>query len=201
MIAYLRGRIAILAEDHVVLDVQGVGYLVHASARTLRRLPAVGETAELHVETQMREDSITLYGFIDQAERGWFKLLQTVQGVGARVALSILGVLGPDQLATAIAAQDRGSLTRASGVGARLAARILSELRERVGELPATLAAAEGIGPVAPVAGATADALSALVNLGYARAEAFTALRRVHSRLGETSVDALIREGLKELAR
>jgi Holliday junction DNA helicase RuvA len=200
VIAYLRGRVASVGEDQCVIDVGGVGYAVHASARTLRRLPADRGTAELLIETQLREDAILLYGFADDAERSWFRLLQSVQGVGARVALSLLGALSPDELASAVMAQDRAALTRASGVGSRLAGRILSELKERVGTLPSAL-------PVPSAAGARPtsgdeDALSALVNLGYGRAEAFTALARVRARApDETRIDVLIRESLKELAR
>ena len=155
LIARLRGRLDSLGEDHAVIDVGGVGYLVVCSARTLAALPAAGEAVDLHVETQVRAESITLYGFREPAERVWFRLLQTVQGVGARVALGLLSVLAPDELARAVAAQDKAALARASGVGPRLAARIASELRERLVDLPLPAAAAHplpGLGALAPAA-------------------------------------------------
>lgn len=199
MIARLRGRLDTLGEDHAVVDVGGVGYLVFCSPRTLAVLPRPGEAVDLHIETQVRAESITLYGFPDPAERGWFRLLQTVQGVGARVALAILAVLAPDQLARAVAAQDRAALARASGVGQRLAGRIVAELKDRLADLP------EGA-PFQPMPGevaagdAAADAVSALINLGYGRSEAHQAIARAAATLGaNASVDALIRFGLKKL--
>jgi Holliday junction DNA helicase RuvA len=198
MIALLRGRIAAQAEDHVVIDVQGVGYLVHASARSLRRLPGQGEAAELLIETQVSDESIRLYGFTDEAERACFRLLQTVQGVGARVALSVLGVVGPDGLAAAVAAGDRAALTRAAGVGARLAGRILAELKDRVLDLPGLDGPTPA--PAEPGGAAGDDALAALVRLGFARADAYMALERVRGRLGQdAALDSLIRESLREL--
>jgi len=196
MIARLRGLLAGIGDDHAIVDVAGVGYLVTVSPATLERLPRIGEAVELHTELQLREDGMTLYGFPDPADRTWFRLLQTVQGVGARVALSLLGTLRPAELANAIAAGDKAMLARASGVGSRLAARIAAELKDRVGALPQ----AGRSEPVAALAGASGDALSALLHLGYARAEAYAALARVHARLGsELAVDVLVREGLKEL--
>ncbi len=200
MIALLRGTVAVIGEDTAVVDVGGVGYLVVCSASTLQRLPRQGQPVELHTELQMREDGITLYGFLDPADRVWFRMLQSVQGVGARVALSLLGVLRPHELATAIALGDKAALTRASGVGGRLAARITAELKDRVGGLPVMTGAAESAALAQP-SGPVEDALSALVNLGYGRSDAFAALARVHGRIGqEVRVDQLIREGLKELA-
>ncbi len=198
MIAKLTGRIEALEDDRCVVDVGGVGYLVHASTRTLAALPA-GMAASLLIETQVREDAIVLYGFSESAEREWFRLLTTVQGVGARVALNILSALSPRDLIAAIQAGDRGSLTRAAGVGAKLAVRLLTELREKAGAMPA----GHGFSPVLPpVAGVESDALSALVNLGYRRPEASAAVVRVLARLGDdASLDAVIRDGLKELAR
>jgi Holliday junction DNA helicase RuvA len=199
MIARLRGILAGVGEDHAIVDVGGVGYLVTVSPATLERLPPVGEAVELHTELQLREDGMTLYGFPDAADRTWFRLLQTVQGVGARVALSLLGTLRPAELANAIAAGDKAMLARASGVGGRLAARIAAELKDRVGSLPqpGRVAPAAGIA----IEGAAGDALSALLHLGYGRAEAFAALARVQARLGaNVAVDALVREGLKELS-
>jgi holliday junction DNA helicase RuvA len=198
MIARLRGRLDSVGEDHAVIDVGGVGYLVHCAARTLHTLPRPGEAVDLLIETQVREESITLYGFRDATERAWFRLLQTVQGVGARVALAILGVLAPDQLAAAVAAQDKAPLTRASGVGPRLASRIVAELEGRAGELPA---GSPWLAPAPAAPGAAGDAFSALVNLGYGRSEAHAAIAKAHATLGpEAGVDALIRASLAELA-
>ncbi|MBU6498998.1 MAG: Holliday junction branch migration protein RuvA [Rhodospirillales bacterium] len=199
MIAKLTGRIEAQEADRCVVDVGGVGYLVHASTRTLAALPS-GTAASLLIETHVREDAIVLYGFSDSAERDWFRLLTTVQGVGAKVALNILSALSPRDLIATIQAGDRGGLTRAPGVGAKLAVRLLTELREKAGAMPV------GIGPSpampAPNGRAEADALSALVNLGYRRAEAQAALARVAERLGdEAGLDALIRDSLKDLAR
>jgi holliday junction DNA helicase RuvA len=198
MIALLTGRIAALEEGSCVVDVGGVGYLVQASTRTLAALPAAPAAARLLIETQVREDAILLYGFADPAERDWFRLLTTVQGVGGKVALSVLSALSPRDLAGAIAAGDRASLTRAQGVGPRLAVRLLTELRDKAGAMPTTagLSAAP-----APTPGVGEDAVSALVNLGYRRAEAQPAVARVLERLGpEARLDAVIRESLKELA-
>ncbi len=199
MIAKLTGRIEGVEDGRCIVDVGGVGYLVHASTRTLSALPS-GQIAALLIETSVREDAIVLYGFFESAEREWFRLLTTVQGVGAKVALSILSALSPRELISAIAAGDRGSLTRASGVGAKLAVRLLTELREKAGGMPTGV----GFSPVlpAPVGGVAADALSALVNLGYRRAEAQAAVAAAMERLGDgAGLDAVIRDGLKELAR
>lgn len=197
MIALLRGRVAAVGDDHLVLDVQGVGYLVQAGTRTLRAVPGPGETVELAIETQVRDDAIVLYGFLEPAERTWFRLLQTVQGVGAKVALALTGTLGPDQLAQAIAARDKASLARAPGVGPRLAARLVAELADRQAELPRTTQRA-----AATATGAPDDAaLAALTRLGFGRSEAAGALGRARDRLGERApLEALVREGLKELA-
>ena len=198
MIAKLTGRVEALEDDRCVVDVGGVGYLVHASTRTLASLPA-GIAASLLIETQVREDAIVLYGFSESAEREWFRLLTTVQGVGARVALNILSALSPRDLIGAIQAGDRAAMTRAAGVGAKLAIRLLTELREKAGAMPT------GVGfsvILPPVQGVEADALSALVNLGYRRPEAAAAVGRGLARLGEdAALDALIRDALKELAR
>lgn len=201
MIAMLSGMVDQAAADSVVLDVNGVGYLVFASARTLARVPGRGEAVRLLIETHVREDHIHLYGFADEAERGWFRLLTTVQGVGARLALAILSVLAPEALATAVAAQDKAALARADGVGPKLAQRIASELRDKV-------VGGMALGPAAPPAavvpggGATADAVSALVNLGYTRTDAYGAVASAAKRLGAAArLDALIRAGLQELGR
>jgi Holliday junction DNA helicase RuvA len=197
MIAMLAGVVDQRGADSLVVDVNGVGYLVFASARTLSRAPARGEPMKLLIETHVREDHIHLYGFADEGERGWFRLLTTVQGVGARLALALLSVLAPDALATAIMAQDKAALTRADGVGPKLATRIVSELKDKVGGIALGPAAAT---PAAPVA--ATDAVSALVNLGYSRSDAFAAVAQATQRLGaEAKIDALIRAGLQELAR
>ena len=200
MIALLRGRLAETGEDHVVVDAGGVGYLVHCPSRALQRLPASGEV-ELRIVTQVREDSITLYGFADATEQRWFKLLQNIQGVGARVALSILSALSPDEIARAINAQDRAPLTRANGVGPKVAGRIVAELKDKVGSLPASEPVmAQGTARAGPGDDAS-DALAALASLGYGRSEAYAALARVQARLGpETPLDTLIRESLRELS-
>lgn len=208
MIAKLTGIVDSTGTDWVVLDVNGVGYLLSCSNRTLSRL-AVGERASLVVETFIREERIVLHGFGEQAEREWFKLLTTIQGVGARLALSILGVLDPDQLTRAIASQDKTALVRADGVGPKVAARILNELKDKVGNLAlgpaATAGAPAGKGAPAAVPGATpalADAVSALVNLGYGRSEAFGAVVAAGRVLGDDAgVSDLIRQGLKELSQ
>jgi Holliday junction DNA helicase RuvA len=198
MIAKLTGLVDAAGADSAVIDVGGVGYLLFCSAKTLGRLPPRGSVASLLVETHVREDHIHLYGFADEAERDWFRLLTTVQGVGARLALAILGVHGAGELAQAIAAQDKASLTRASGVGPKLASRILAELKDKVGGIALGLAAqapeAEPIGPMA-------DAVSALVNLGYRRAEAFGAVAQAAKKLGGApALESLIRAGLRELS-
>jgi Holliday junction DNA helicase RuvA len=199
LIAQLTGRVEALEEGRCIIDVNGVGYLVQASTRTLAALPTPPATARLLVETHVREDAILLYGFADPAERDWFRLLTTVQGVGGRVALSVLSALSPRDLVSAIAAGDRASLTRAPGVGSRLAVRVLTELRDKVGAMPSSP------GLVLPRPGPPSvveDAVSALVNLGYRRPEAQPAVSRVIERLGDAApLDAVIRDSLKELAQ
>ena len=204
MIAKLAGLLDQIMADGAVIDVGGVGYLVFSSTRTIGQLPAPGGAAKLLVETHVREDHIHLYGFIDAVERDWFRLLTTVQGVGARLALALLSALSPDQLALAILSQDKATLARADGVGPRLAARIANELRDKVGGLataaPATVTADRAA--TGREAGAAADAVSALVNLGYRRAEAFGAVAAAARKLGEAAaLDALIRAGLQELGQ
>ena len=203
MIAHLSGRVFEIGTDAVIVDVHGVGYLLYCSARTLARLPAAGEAATLHVETQFKAESLTLYGFETAPERAWFRLLQTVQGVGARVALALLSALTPDQLAQAITAKDKAAFTQASGVGPRLAQRLISELQAKIGELPTA-----AVVPLPSSAGAAGtagtgideDAISALINLGYGRSEAHGAVAKAAVGLDETAdVEALIRAGLKEL--
>lgn len=198
MIAMLSGLVDQIGDDTLVLDVNGVGYLVHASARTLRRAPKLGAALKLLIETQLREDRIQLFGFIDEAERGWFKLLNSVQGVGGRVALAILSVLEPEALATAIVAQDKAAIARADGVGQKLAQRIAMELRDKAGDLAVPASGGAGIA----LNGAVADAVSALVNFGYAKSAAYGAVMEAAQRLGgDAKIDALVRAGLQELAR
>ncbi len=203
MIAKLKGTVDAIDGDSAVIDVNGVGYLVSASARTLRDL-VVGGPATLLVETIVREDAIALYGFLETAERDWFRILTTVQGVGARVALSILSTLAPDEIARAIAAQDRASLSRAAGVGPKLAARLATELKDKAaafGVAPSPSRATDAVA-AGPDGSVNEDAVSALVNLGYRRVEAFGAVARVTQRLGANAqLDAVIRAGLQELAR
>jgi len=200
VIAKLTGVLDSIGENQVVVDVGGVGYLTYCSGRTLRALPAVGGSVALAIETHVREDHIHLYGFIDAAERDWFGLLITVQGVGARVALAILTVLGPGAITDAVIAQDKAAFTQAAGVGPKLAARIVAELKDRVGELVVVRPiqfAAESVGDGA---GPVGDAVSALVNLGYRRVEAYGAVSQAASRLGaDAAIEALITAGLKEL--
>ena len=200
MIAMLAGIVDQAGAEGVVLDVNGVGYLVFVSARTQARVPGRGERLRLLVETHVREDHIHLYGFADEAERAWFRLLTTVQGVGARLALAILSVLAPEALTTAIMAQDKAALARAEGVGPKLAQRIANELKDKVGNIALGPAAASA--PAAAPEGAAADAVSALVNLGYTRSDAYGAVIEAARRLGSGArIDALIRAGLQELAR
>jgi Holliday junction DNA helicase RuvA len=200
MIAKLSGTVDEIAADAVVIDVAGVGYQAFCSSRTLAALPAIGAPVQLWIETHVREDHIHLYGFTDRAERDWFRLLVTVQGVGARLALAILSVAAPQPLGLAILAQDKAALTRAEGVGPKLAGRIVNELRDKIGGLSS--AAATLAAPAAPPPqGAAADAVSALVNLGYHRSEAFAAVAAAAMRLGgDAGADTLIRAGLQELA-
>ena len=199
MIAQLTGRVDALSDGACVIDVGGVGYLVQASSRTLAALPQPPAVAKVLVETHVREDAIILYGFAESGERDWFRLLTTVQGVGGKVALAILSALSPKDLIGAIAAGDKTSLSRAQGVGPRLAARLVTELKDKTGAMPSS----PGISYTPPAAATPVeDAISALVNLGYRRAEAQPAVARVLERLGDNaSLDALIRDSLKELAQ
>jgi len=200
MIAKLAGIVDQIGPEAAVIDVGGVGYLAFCSTRTISRLPAVGSLASLLIETHVREDHIHLYGFIDAAERDWFHRLTTVQGVGARLALAILSAVPPEQLGLAILAQDKAALARADGVGPRLAARIVNELRDKVsGAVPAAPAAAAS---AEPVDGPVADVISALINLGYRRSEAYGAVAAATQRLGVgASAQALLRGALQELAQ
>lgn len=205
MIGKLRGTVDEVDAESLLLDVGGVGYLVFASTRTLADIPERGEPAALVIVTHVREDHIHLYGFTDRSERDWFNLLCTVQGVSVRHALAILSVLAPEKLAEAIAAQDKRTVARANGVGPKLAGRIVAELKDKAPGLAAPAAASEAAGS-APGAqadgGMSEDAVSALVNLGYQRAQAFGAVAAARTRLGDDAgFDAIVREGLKELTQ
>ena len=196
MIGRLTGTVDLGDGEALVVDVGGVGYVVYASSRTAGRLEN-GREATLLVETRVREDSITLYGFADAGERDWFRHLTGVQGVGGRVALALLSALGPDELLAAVLSEDRKALTRADGVGPRLAARIVNEVKGK-----AALPAAALSMPGAAGAPAGDELLSALVNLGYGRSEAHAAAAAARRGLGEAAAfDDLVRASLRELAR
>jgi len=204
MIGKLKGVVDSVDEENLIIDVNGVGYLVSASARTLRALPAVGEAAELLIETHVREDAIRLYGFLTAAEREWFRLLQSVQGVGAKVALGILGALSAEALSAAVARQDKAMMARAPGVGPKLAARLVLELKDKAPALAAAdFAHTEAGFERAPkLAKAAEDAILALVGLGYAQPQAAAAVARISAQLGpQAETAALVRAGLKELAQ
>jgi holliday junction DNA helicase RuvA len=204
MIGKLKGVVDSLDEETIILDVNGVGYLVSASARTLRAIPAVGEPTELLIETHVREDAIRLYGFLTAGEREWFRLLQSVQGVGAKVALGILGALSADALSAAVARQDKATMARAPGVGPKLAARLVLELKDKAPALGvADFGHAEAGFERAPkLAKAAEDAVLALVGLGYGQPQAAAAVARISAQLGPAAeTAALIRAGLKELAQ
>lgn len=199
MIALLTGRVVSRDAGSCVIDVNGVGYLVQASTRTLAALPAAPDVCRVLVETVVREDAFLLYGFADAAERDWFRLLTTVQGVGAKVALGVLSAVSPNDLAAAIASGDRAALTRAPGVGPKLAVRLLTELRDKAGGIaPASGGVAVA---VAAAPSAMGDALSALGNLGYRRGEAQPVLERLLAAEPELAVGELIRRALAALAR
>lgn len=200
MIAHLKGRLESTGIDHAVIDVGGVGYLVGASSRTLQALGGVGELVTIHTEMLVAEDFIRLVGFATADERDWFRLLTGVQGVGARVALAILSVLAPDELRTAIAKGDKASIGRANGVGPKLAQRIAMELKDKVGGIAPGLAGVAGA--TIPAGGASADAVSALLNLGFKPAEAARAVEAAAEEVGEgASLDALVRLALRKAAR
>lgn len=197
MIARLAGTLAELSADHAVIDVRGVGYAVLASGKTLAALPAVGGDVLLLTELQVREDSMTLFAFGSAAEREAFRQLTGVQGVGGRLALAILSIIGPDDLARAVMAGDKATIARASGVGPKLAQRIALELQGKLG-LPATL----GVTGPAAANPATTDALSALANLGFKPGEASVAVTKAAEELGpDATLDALVRLALKKAAR
>jgi Holliday junction DNA helicase RuvA len=205
MIGKLKGVLEAYGEDFVIVDVQGVGYEVYCSARTLQMLPTVGEAVTLAIETHVREDQIRLFGFLSDLDREWFRLLRTVQGVGTKVALSILGTLQPGELASAIALRDKAMIARSPGVGPKVAERVVTELKDRAPAYanadPAVIrlsGAVDDKRAPQPVS----DAVSALVNLGYGRPQAAAAIAAATRTAGE-SADArqLIRLGLKELGK
>jgi len=204
MIGKLKGMVDAFGDDHVLIDVHGVCYEAFCSAKTLSTLPRVGEAAVVFIEMLVREDMIRLYGFASETEKAWFNLLMTVQGVGARVALAILSALTPSELSSAIALQDKAMVGRASGVGPKLAVRLITELK---GKVPAAGAIDAGVlGLQSALGEGTArsnvsDAVSALTNLGYSSAQASAAVARVVGKEGEdTATEKLIRLGLRELS-
>jgi Holliday junction DNA helicase RuvA len=205
MIGKLKGIIDSYGEDAIILDVNGVGYLVHCSSRTLQALPAPGEPAVLAIETHVREDQIRLFGFLSDVEREWFRLLQTVQGVGTKVALAVLSTLNPGELASAIAVRDKAAVARTPGVGPKVAERIVTELKDKapaytnidpaVVRLSGQMEERRAPQPVA-------DAVSALVNLGYGQPQAAAAIAAAQREAGEgAEARVLIRLGLKELGK
>ncbi|MCC4245372.1 Holliday junction branch migration protein RuvA [Stappia indica] len=204
MIGKLKGVVDEIGDDHLILDVHGVGYLVFAPARVLQGLPGRGEAAVLHIETLVREDLIRLYGFSSASEKAWFQLLMTVQGVGAKVALAALGVMKASELANAVALGDTAQIARAPGIGKRVAERIVTELKSKAPAFASvdagTIAASQQASAAVPTA--VGDAVSALVNLGYQQAQASAAVAAAVKSAGEGAEAAtLIRLGLKELAR
>ncbi len=205
MIGKLKGIVDTYGEDFVILDVGGVGYQVQCSTRTLQELPASGQPAVLSIETYVREDQIRLFGFTSDVEREWFRLLQTVQGVGARVALSVLGTLRPAELASAIALRDKATVARTPGVGPKVAERIVTELKDKApayADLDPAVVRLSGAVDDRRAPQPVADAVSALVNLGYGQPQAAAAIAAAAREAGEGSDTArLIRFGLKELAR
>jgi holliday junction DNA helicase RuvA len=197
MIAHLKGRLAVIGIDHAVIDVNGVGYLVGASAKTLEKLGPVDSAVTIHTEMLVAEDFIRLMGFATADERDWFKLLTHVQGVGAKVALAILSILTPDELRTAVARADSAMIARANGVGPKLAQRIVNELKDKAGGI-----ALGGAGAPVPGGSAAADAVSALLNLGFKPAEASNAVSAASDELGAgATLDALVRLALRKAAK
>ena len=205
MIGKLKGIIDSYGEDNIILDVGGVGYLVHCSARTLQALPARGEPVTLAIETHVREDQIKLFGFLSDVEREWFRLLQTVQGVGTKVALAVLSTLKPAELASAIAMRDKAMVQRAPGVGAKVAERIVTELKDKApayADLDPAVVRLSGAIDERRAPQPVTDAVSALVNLGYGQPQAAAAIAAATRSAGEGADAArLIRLGLKELAK
>ncbi|MBT5385041.1 MAG: Holliday junction branch migration protein RuvA [Emcibacteraceae bacterium] len=199
MIAKLRGLLDSFGDDWCIIDVNGIGYHVFCSSRTLNNLNGLGEEVTLLIETHIREDHFHLFGFATELERDWFRLVQTVQGVGAKVALAILSAVGPDELSNSIAAQDKTVVGQATGVGPKLATRIIHELKDKVAKFALTPVK---LGDGSPLrSSALGDAVSALSNLGYKQAEAYTAVSKAINDGADDDVQVLIRLGLKELAK
>ncbi len=204
MIGKLTGRVDHVSLNAVIVDVGGVGYEVTVGTRTLTSLPPVGEIVSLAIDTYVREDEIRLYGFATEHDRAWFRALQTVQGVGAKVALAVLGTLSTTDLANAVALQDKAQVSRAPGVGPKVAARIVAELKDKMPTLAPAIRPDGGLAPVAtlPEGLAARDAVSALTNLGYAHGEAAAAISAAIGKAGrDARPEDLIRLGLKELAQ
>jgi Holliday junction DNA helicase RuvA len=205
MIGKLKGIVDSYGEDAIILDVNGVGYLVHCSARTLQTLPAPGEPAVLAIETHVREDQIRLFGFLSDVEREWFRLLQTVQGVGTKVALAVLSTLDPGELASAIAVRDKAAVARTPGVGPKVAERIVTELKDKApayANIDPAVVRLSGQVEARRAPQPLADAVSALINLGYGQPQAAAAIAAAARAAGEgADTPRLIRLGLKELAQ
>ena len=204
MIGKLTGRLDEVGPSTLILDVNGVGYEVTCAARTLAALPAVGETVTLAIDTHVREDAIRMYGFATEHERAWFRALQTVQGVGAKVALAVLGTLDAADLANAVALQDKNQVARAPGIGPKVASRIVAELKDKMPSLAPAIRPGAGLAPVAilPEWASARDAVSALTNLGYGHAQAAAAVSLAVGKAGrEARTEDLIRLGLRELAQ
>ncbi len=200
MIGKLSGLLDTVSQDYVLLDVSGVGYVVQCSPVTLARCGAKGDQVSLLIDTHVREDAITLFGFMEEVEQHWFRLLYSVQGVGPKAAMAILGACPPDQLGFAIASGDKAALTRADGVGPKLAARILTELKDKAGKMDLSPAPVDGaVGKAVNEAGIHNDAVSALINLGYGRSDAYQAVLKVQAEANDNLSD-LIRLALKELS-
>lgn len=201
MIAKLKGLLDETGEDWAIVDVSGVGYLVHCSSKTLAALGEVGEACTVHTDLQVSENDMRLLGFAEAAERDWFRMLTQVQGVGSKVALAILSALSPGELQAACGQGDAAMVARAQGVGPKLAGRIVNELKDKAGAMPGGGEAGVAAGAVSPAGGASADAVSALENLGFKPAIAAQAVARAQSELGEDAAEAdLIRVALKRAA-
>ena len=199
MIGKLKGIIDSVEEDYLILDVNGVGYQVFCSGKTIGNFGRAGEAASFVIETHVREDHIHLYGFPNEEERHWFKLLQTVQGIGARVAMGILSALATNQLENAIAAQDKAVFKSVSGVGPKLAERIIIELKDKVGAIPKVVNISAGKAAVSKESGVKSDAISALASLGIARVDAFVAVNKVAN--DDMKLEEIITAALKEVSR
>lgn len=199
MIGKLKGIIDFIGDDHLIIDVSGVGYLVFASSRTLGSIGEKGAAAQLFIETHVREDHIHLYGFASQEEKQWFGILQTVQGVGAKLSLAILSALAPAEIANAITLQDKSTLNKVSGVGPKLAVRLLTELKDKVGALPTSAIQAVAKNSCGSEKSVINDAVSALTNLGITKLDAFVAVNKVAN--DDMPLSEIITKALKEVAK